>query len=69
MCGEADTDRLLVGQRGALGRGAVEIILGKYGYSIGLKGTPHMFRHSLACQLIKSVFVMTTIQQILRRAS
>ncbi len=63
--GNAGTDRLLVGQRGPLGRGAVEIILGNYGNALGFKVTPHMLRHNLAYQLIKSGVAMTTIQQIL----
>ena len=67
--GNAGTDRLLVGQRGALGRGAVEIILGNYGKALGIKATPHMLRHSLAYKLIKSGVAMTTIQQILGHES
>jgi site-specific recombinase XerD len=67
--GNAFTDRLLVGQRGPLGRGAVEIILGNYGKVLGINVTPHMLRHSLAYQLIKSGVAMTTIQQILGHES
>ena len=67
--GNAATDRLLVGQRGALGRGAVEIILGNYGEKLGIKVTPHKLRHSLAYQLVKSGVAMTTIQQILGHES
>ena len=67
--GNAGTDRLLVGQRGPLERGAVEIILGNYGKALGIKVTPHMLRHSLAYQLIKSGVAMTTIQQILGHES
>ena len=66
---DAGTDHLLVGQRGPLGRGAVEIILGNYGRDLGIKVTPHMLRHSLAYQLIKSGVAMTTIQQILGHES
>ena len=67
--GNAGTDRLLLGQRGPLGRGAVEIILGNYGKALGIKVTPHRLRHSLAYQLIKSGVAMTTIQQILGHES
>ena len=67
--GNACTDRLLIGQRGPLGRGAVKIILGNYGSALGIKVTPHMLRHSLAYQLIKSGVAMTTIQQILGHES
>ena len=67
--GDTNTDRMLVGQRGALGRGAVEIILGNYGEKLGIKVTPHKLRHSLAYQLVKSGVAMTTIQQILGHES
>ena len=67
--GSAGTDRLLMGQRGPLGRGAVEIILGNYGKALGMKVTPHMLRHSLAYQLVKGGVAMTTIQQILGHES
>lgn len=63
------TQRLLLGQRGALGRGAVEIILCNYGKALGIKVTPHMLRHSLAYKLIKTGTPMTTIQQILGHES
>ena len=63
------TQRLLQGQRGALGRGAVEIILGKYGAELGIEVTPHKLRHSLAYTLVKSGTAMTTIQQILGHES
>ena len=66
---EAATDRLLLGQRGPLGRGAIEIILAKYGEELGIRVTPHMLRHSLAYQLIKGGTPMTTIQQILGHES
>ena len=63
------TQRLLQGQRGPLGRGAVEIILGKYGAALGIEVTPHKLRHSLAYTLIQSGTAMTTIQQILGHES
>ena len=66
---ESGTQRLLLGQRGAIGRGAVEIILGKYGDELGIKVTPHMLRHSLAYKLIRTQIPMTTIQQILGHES
>lgn len=67
--GEKQIQSLLVGQRGALGRGAVEIILGKYGEKLGIAITPHKLRHSLAYKLIKAGTPMTTIQQILGHES
>lgn len=66
---EAATDRLLLGQRGAIGRGAVELILGKYGAELGIAVTPHKLRHSVAYTLIKGGTPMTTIQQILGHES
>lgn len=67
--GEACTDRLLLGQRGAIGRGAIELILAKYGEALGIAVTPHKLRHSLAYKLIKGGTPMTTIQQILGHES
>ena len=63
------TQSLLLGQRGAIGRGAVEIILAKYGEELGIKVTPHMLRHSLAYRLIKTGTPMTTIKDILGHES
>lgn len=61
--------RLLIGQRGAIGRGAVEIILNNYGLKSGVDITPHMLRHSVGYQLVKQNTPMTTIQQILGHES
>lgn len=66
---EAKSDRLLIGQRGALGRGAIYLILKQYGELENVKATPHMLRHSLAYNLIKNGTPMTTIQQILGHES
>ena len=67
--GDSATQRLLLGQRGPLGRGAIGIILAGYGKDLGVRVTPHMLRHSLAYQLIKGGVAMTTIQQILGHES
>lgn len=56
---------LLIGQRGALERNAVNLILEKYGNRIGIKVTPHMARHTIGYNLIKQGNPITTIQQIL----
>ena len=61
--------RLLIGQRGAIGRGAVEIILNNYGKKVGVDITPHMLRHNVGYQLVKKNTPMTTIQQILGHES
>lgn len=66
---QAGSTRLLIGQRGALGRGAVEIILNNYGKKVGVEITPHMLRHSVGYQLVKKQTPMTTIQQILGHES
>lgn len=66
---ETKSDRLLIGQRGPLGRGAIYLILKQYGELEHVKATPHMLRHSLAYNLIKHGTPMTTIQQILGHES
>lgn len=63
------SDRLLIGQRGPIGRGAIYLILKQYGEEEHIKTTPHMLRHSLAYNLIKNGTPMTTIQQILGHES
>jgi site-specific recombinase XerD len=66
---ETKSNRLLIGQRGALGRGAVEIILKNYGKKLDIDITPHMLRHTVGYQLVKKNTPMTTIQQILGHES
>lgn len=66
---EHASDRLLIGQRGPIGRGAIYLILKQYGEQEHVKTTPHMLRHSLAYNLIKNGTPMTTIQQILGHES
>ena len=45
---ESKSNRLLIGQRGPIGRGAIYLILKNYGEQEHMKTTPHMLRHSLA---------------------
>ncbi|MPN20839.1 Tyrosine recombinase XerD [bioreactor metagenome] len=66
---ETNSNRLLIGQRGALGRGAVEIMLKNYGKKLGIDITPHMLRHTVGYRLVKKNTPMTTIQQILGHES
>jgi len=66
---QINSNRLLIGQRGALGRGAVEIILKNYGKKLDMGLTPHMLRHTVGYQLVKKNTPMTTIQQILGHES
>ena len=66
---DTNSNRLLIGQRGALGRGAVEIMLKNYGKKLGIDITPHMLRHTVGYQLVKKNTPMTTIQQILGHES
>lgn len=61
---ESELEYLFIGQRGALERNAVNLILNKYGDRVQVKVTPHMLRHTLGYRLIKST-PLTTIQQIL----
>lgn len=60
---------LLIGQRGAIKRNAVNIILNKYGERVQIKITPHMARHTLGYYLVKKQVEITTIQQILGHES
>lgn len=66
---QTDSSRLLIGQRGAIARGAIEIILNNYGLKAGVDITPHMLRHNVGYQLVKQNTPMTTIQQILGHES
>lgn len=60
---------LLIGQRGAIKRNAVNLILNKYGEKMQIKVTPHMARHTLGYHLVKKQVEITTIQQILGHES
>lgn len=66
---QSESQRLLIGQRGAVGRGAIEIILNNYGKKVGVDITPHMLRHNVGYQLVKQNTPMTTIQQVLGHES
>ncbi|WP_425446661.1 tyrosine-type recombinase/integrase [Dethiothermospora halolimnae] len=57
-------EHLLIGQRGALKRNAINLILKKYGARVGIKVTPHKLRHTLGYKLVKKGKAITTIQQI-----
>jgi len=60
-----DSDFLLIGQRGAFKRNAINLILEKYGQRVAVEVTPHRLRHSLGYRLVKEKVEITTIQQIL----
>jgi site-specific recombinase XerD len=60
-----DSDLLLIGQRGALKRNAINLILEKYGKRVDVEVTPHQLRHTLGYKLVKEGTAITTIQQIL----
>ncbi len=60
-----DSEFLLIGQRGAINRNAVNLILNKYGDRVQIKVTSHMARHTLGYHLVKKQIEITTIQQIL----
>lgn len=62
---ERDSDFLLIGQRGALRRNAINLILEKYGQRVAVEVTPHKIRHNLGYKLVKDGTAITTIQQIL----
>jgi integrase/recombinase XerC len=61
----SDSDFLLIGQRGALKRNAINLILEKYGQRVGVKVTPHRLRHTLGYKLVKEKTAISTIQEIL----
>ena len=63
------SDYLFIGQRGAIKRNAVNLILNKYGERVNIKVTPHMARHTLGYHLVKKQVEITTIQQILGHES
>lgn len=60
-----ESELLLIGQRGALKRNAINLILEKYGKRVGVEVTPHKIRHSLGYKLVKKHIPITTIQEIL----
>ena len=60
-----DSDFLLIGQRGAFQRNAINLILEKYGKRVDVEVTPHKLRHTLGYKLVKEGTAITTIQQIL----
>ena len=59
-----DEEYLLIGQRGALKRNAINLILKHYGERLNIKVTPHQIRHTLGHTLVKQKVEITTIQQI-----
>lgn len=63
------SEYLFIGQRGAIKRNAVNLILEGYGERLKIKITPHMIRHTLGYNLVKKNIPITTIQQILGHES
>lgn len=59
-----EEEYLLIGQRGALKRNAINLILKHYGDRMNIKVTPHQIRHTLGHTLVKQKAEITTIQQI-----
>ncbi|MDD4564238.1 MAG: tyrosine-type recombinase/integrase [Eubacteriales bacterium] len=64
-----DQDNLIIGQRGSYSRNAINLILEKYGKSLGFKVTPHNLRHSFAYKLIMGGAPITMIQDLLGHSS
>lgn len=62
-------ENLIIGQKGAYSRNAINLILDKYGKSLGIKVTPHMLRHSFAYKLIMNATPITMIQDLLGHSS
>lgn len=63
------SEYLFIGQRGAIKRNAVNLILESYGERLQIKVTPHMIRHTLGYNLVRKNVPITTIQQILGHES
>ncbi|MFL0194835.1 tyrosine-type recombinase/integrase [Clostridium sp. WILCCON 0269] len=63
------SEYLFIGQRGAIKRNAVNLILEKYAERLHIKVTPHMIRHTLGYNLVRKQVPITTIQQILGHES
>lgn len=66
---KTDEDNLIIGQRGAYNRNAINLILEKYGRSLGIKVTPHNLRHSFGYKLITNGTPITMIQDLLGHSS
>ena len=66
---EDGSDYLFIGQRGAIKRNAVNLILESYGERLQIRVTPHMIRHTLGYNLVRKNIPITTIQQILGHES
>jgi site-specific recombinase XerD len=58
-------EHLFIGQRGALQRNAINLILKYYGDRVQVLVTPHKLRHTLGYTLVSQGTPLTTIQQIL----
>lgn len=66
---KTNLDNLIIGQRGAYRRNAINLILEKYGSKLGIKVTPHNLRHSFAYKLIMGGAPITMIQDLLGHSS
>lgn len=66
---ETTADNLIIGQRGAYNRNAINLILEKYGNKLGIKVTPHNLRHSFGYKLITNGTPITMIQDLLGHSS
>ena len=62
-------NNLLIGQRGAYNRNAINLILESYGSKLDIKVTPHNLRHSFGYKLITNGVPITMIQDLLGHAS
>jgi len=62
-------NNLLIGQRGAFNRNAINLILETYGSKLEIKVTPHNLRHSFGYKLITNGVPITMIQDLLGHSS
>jgi len=67
----ADSEYLVLGQRGALQRDAINTILEKYTKELGLgiKLKPHTFRHTFCTRLVSKGVPLTTVSKLAGHSS
>jgi integrase/recombinase XerD len=67
----ADSDYLIVGQRGALQRDAINTLLEKLTVKIGIdvRLKPHLFRHTFCTRLVSKGIPLTTVSKLAGHSS
>ncbi|WP_238882329.1 tyrosine-type recombinase/integrase [Clostridium sp. YIM B02551] len=67
----SDSEYLILGQRGALKRDAINTLLEKYTYELelGIKLKPHTFRHTFCTRLVSKGVPLTTVSKLAGHSS